>query len=1151
MKSTLCIIIKIRKGADWEISPPLTGVPTKQGYIFTMDESVLPVKDLVIIPNYLLDFSNISNQINFMEKSRGTQTTSATESHGLGGLAKLKDFEFTIRRNFPPHTFIGCDVEVCRFQEGQYITDFIGKVDSPSCSNEAITYSVEGVLSKNEAYIEGKKVGNTNSTLILSEGKKIIKLLKRSDDLGNTKLVFDNSKYRIKKILVKDKNSDKSSKEPVYYEVNTEFKTIDDEISFKETNFSVKVLSTTKEGLTHKVRIADHETIAIHFVKDSFNQDPPSFIYHPDSEPKGIKKGYYKKIGMDEFEGVTFVIYKTGYSNLFGTFETTLQRMLEVGHIMYWGSSSGWTEAPIDKAMTWENSQFKSYLGWSDIKGDRSDSFVWNNQYGATESMDKVPIRFRFKGKEKEYDAFGYRNNTLFIYDDGTPFETSGEIEVLRQNNKSDYIDIVIENFPKQILQSSESMFDVRLDTKTGAISGSHRRNFRCAQELKNHTPRSIWQTFTDNMDSLRSMQPLGRDEKDSTMLVCDSIAIDFGLPDLSGNLKNHKLKYRRMTHRGNNGGLGLSEWLKGELGQLAPNVFQSWGVGKNPVGTSVPANRIHVGKSSFTKVFLENTKDHLPNYLYHDSSIDLYGSIDFLKAYNSGNVHTGTSYLNTPDYYFKALSDEDNTKLNPSNYDDLKEETFSLSRVSMITGLEVFEDTTGAILKDCFDWSFDYLKLLVELELTLKDNDFYAEVELINEHKKVILDSLTIHNAHIKDAYYEEEGNSLLLALISGSNVAMKYSIHTLKEFNVTHFGTIPNREYVAEDNKIYRRIDNSTVCVWDTRDKLNYSIKSDESIPARVDSLRRITEDPLIPFYEFVIPQNNYIITIEQIGLAVKITLAAPEGLDSLDNPAALIYKLLKESAHIPQEHFDLPSIERAILLRQSWNCSVEINAPVAINSIVDRLAKEACLFLYENDLGKIAMASLEPPREEDVKQEFNPSNLTTKDFSETYYGLDYLISELQAEYNVTGKVDSKQLSSNLFKKAGEFLNGEVVQVLLKLKYINNEYGAVKSCQIKQFYHAIPTRVIHLYADIDTPLNIGDWAKVNPLCEIPLTEGNIYLIIGKVKDLEECMVEFSLFEFDKDDLQLEIQEVPHQVININFDEKLQGGGVQEVMYG
>lgn len=315
-------------------------------------------------------------------------------------------------------------------------------------------------------------------------------------------------------------------------------------------------------------------------------------------------------------------------------------------------------------------------------------------------------------------------------------------------------------------------------------------------------------------------------------------------------------------------------------------------------------------------------------------------------------------------------------------------------------------------------------------------------------------------------------------------------------------------------------------------------------------VEESRTIASDIFYEEGKTFIEAGNFYVWVDQDNNQVH----ASQKSSSTNNPVEVIRTLLLNYGGANVE-IDTVTFDQASLARSLWKCKVVIDQETQLKSIIDKLAKEHGLLVYENELAQMACIPLDPPVEaailsgsRDISDSIIIAKRGTAQFREQFTDLRYLITELDVYYDKDGDeykgyIQSDQISyQGALDVAKDFIFDNNIKINLKLDTIIDKVTADQSAVLKSYFHYTPTRIITVKTIFDSSeWSIGQWVS----CSSPTisdSSGKIYLItkkavVPKFKD-REIYVELIVYEWDSDDLQRQIHEVPVEYTNTNYDE-------------
>jgi hypothetical protein len=168
-----------------------------------------------------------------------------------------------------------------------------------------------------------------------------------------------------------------------------------------------------------------------------------------------------------------------------------------------------------------------------------------------------------------------------------------------------------------------------------------------------------------------------------------------------------------------------------------------------------------------------------------------------------------------------------------------------------------------------------------------------------------------------------------------------------------------------------------------------------------------------------------------------------------------------------------------------RKDHIAELRITSETPVNTLIDTVAKEHGLFVYEGKNGKMGICPLGEPttttftlldshcaRENGIKK-------SKKD----YLSLDYFVSELDVRY---GRGETTILSKDLLCQtelamASKYLSGRRQKTILTLTTAPDEATAQKCARIKMLHHCTPTFEYEVELKPDLNLDVGSWIDIN----------------------------------------------------------------------
>lgn len=268
--------------------------------------------------------------------------------------------------------------------------------------------------------------------------------------------------------------------------------------------------------------------------------------------------------------------------------------------------------------------------------------------------------------------------------------------------------------------------------------------------------------------------------------------------------------------------------------------------------------------------------------------------------------------------------------------------------------------------------------------------------------------------------------------------------------------------------------------------------------------------------------------------------------------NNPVTIIENLLTtyggSNVSINTTSFDV-----ARALRADFKATVRVESDASLRTLINQIASEHSLIVYENNIGQVEIIALETPSvDDDTLEVLTDESIQVRrnaiNFTEKYTDLDYIITELDVYYNKSGNkyrglVKSTDLpQTGAFEKAIELLSGNSRQFKLQLDTVKNSIPAVKAGLIKSLFNFIPVRMI----DVRCFFGVADWTigkwVTSSSSHIFDVNGKKFIVVGISIQVPmpntKPYVRLKILEFNGDNISLRIQEVPKQTINENYTE-------------
>jgi len=1144
------------------------GLENEKGFVFS--NSLINNYGLLhLLPKRLNDVGRINNEVNFLAKTN-LQSKTIPVSQGIGGMSKLKDFNFTITKDYLGTNPM--DINDIINTYGRTISLFIsestgiedpdnvtyskikfkGKIFKAGRKNNEIIFIVKGLLNSANPLVGGAVVTQSDNSqeneaiLFGDSGGAYIPISKKEDDNGIVTLQFNqDDKFIIKSLHVKSG----TDSEPVWLDIDTPYNIVDNKIIFNEIEYSEIFL---REVLDAPINQIDRLVIESYYIVGiNFEGDMTPITLSPGDKVmcKYINPSYNLQdtlnrmtyIKMETVLDEDIYFFKCGWEFVFGYLR---------GHI------DNYTNDITDR---------KTYLNLPHAGGltVRAISYI---------------VTYRLNPLEKEIDALPIR------FPDGVDVNWQAQElkDVLQMWGTADRVFQSIPKDPLIIQIEDEKMLVIYTEKDTGYPSSeqcpdqpeycyvwvvrgwsntdkvSHSNNLpvtiynsleqkilvnfvRPLQNLNSVTPSGDWTFGTDFDKFLKNVQDMqvwnfaGGGVLTSEHDPLAWLALDFNLPDLTGDLENL--------------------WLIGKASVDIDPYDINQGNPEGDAFISIALNTIEEGNETSTIEQRQKRRRIYGQYLHDDiSEQDKYkiasyrydGSLEQVQGEYIFSLKTVTAFARYHNAYIPGAGysvKQQTNAYNISDYDDLKE-----TSIFFCLNSNTYENK-----KTMF--TFNRPSLKVQLKMDILSADIYAKVI----PKKIFdnsSDEFTIGtNGKIcwhPYNYFQTIGDLInpdLKNMISVSDDD-NLGFTNIAVFSNAKFGFVtpnPNTDYPGFLVKDLIR-KNGVGKIYPTQ-----NLKEDYILPSiDVGNYVRTTgfPDGLSDAGKILLENGSSYLWVDQDNNKVKIVTKVI--LDE-SNPVSIIQELL--TTYFNDVTLNTSSFTVATEKRLSWDARLMVTEEKTLVSLIDMLAKEHGLIVYENNEGEVTIVTLDPPVTNSVSSNIDDTLLIYKDenkeslldFKEDFTDLNYLITELDVYYDFVnskyqGYIKSLDLNNqDDFAISKQFTDNDI-KIKLQLQTIFNKGTVNKSAEIKMIYHQVPTRIIKGKTTLGaSDYDIGGWVTCSS-SKIAEVSGKIYLVLSKKEQVpfpgKRNNIEFGLFEFDWDNLVLRIQEVPHQTEIDNYDE-------------
>lgn len=1171
-------------------TPPLELTNISPGWVYTyiafgspaLEEGFVFSNSLInnygllhLLPKRLLDVGKIKNEVNFIAKTNLQQKTVPT-SQGIGGMSKLKDFNFTITKDYLGTNPM--DINDIKNLYGRTISLFLsestgvedpdnatysrikfkGKVFTAGRKENEIKFTIKGLLNTANPLVGGAVVtqsdGSQDSEAIVfgDSGDMYIPISKKEDEEGIVTLQFSQSdKFIIKDLYVKSG----TDAEPVWLAVDTPYNVVDNEIIFNTDEYSEIFLRESLDAPTNqidRITIESSFLVGVHFegdmsVIDLTPGDRVCCRFNRDDSIIATTLNRMTYVKMETILDDDIYYFKCGWEFAFGFLRSRIDAYSagDSARAVYLDlplTAGGYTIRIMEYIVTYKLNPIEKEI---DVLPMHQSGLEvdWDYQYGFTELKETL--------QKWETDGRVFQSiptdpliiqiedeKMLVIYTEKNLGYPSSE----QYPNQPDqgYVWVVRGWLGTTIATHSNNLPIKVYNASEQSILATYSREL---QGLNTVTPSGDWFFGTDFNKFLSGEQKmqawnfagLGTETREHDPLAF--MALDFKLPDLTGDIK-------RLILFGE-ASVDIDAY---DINQGNPEGDAFINIALNTVeeGTEVETiEKRQVRRRVYGQYLHEDVLEHdkykIASYRYDN------GSLKEIRGFYNFPLKTVTAFSRywkaqgTPGSYYH--SSWQTNAYNIADYDDLKDTSiffclnsnfYNSKKTMFVFGLPTLKvqlkmDLTAVdiyakvIPKSIFDTPDDYFDVGANCKICWHPYDFFEPVgKLVNYDAKNMVsvsddDTLGFINvAVLPSASFgsvtpnpnTDYAGFLVRDLIRKNGVGKIYPTQNLKEDYILPSGDSDN--YVR------------TAGFPDTLADAGRSFLENDS------------------FYLWVDQANN------RVKLVTKVIL--DEG-----NPVTVIEGIL--NTYFDDITLNTSSFTVATEKRTSYDCRLLVKEEKTAVSLVDMLAKEHGLIVYENNEGEVTIVALDPPATDTVSDDIDntlvifkdPDKESPLDFKEKFTDLDYIITELDVYYDFVNSKYQGYIASDDLSNQDDFVISQqftenVIKIKLQLQSVYNKQTADKCAIIKMVYHQVPTREITLKNTLGvSDFDMGGWVTCSSN-KIAETSGKIYLVLGKGEQVpfpkKKTYIEFKLFEFDWDNLILRIQEVPHQTITDNYDE-------------
>jgi len=1154
---TVAVIIYPNSLDNWVDDPPFENDPldnVDDAYIIANTQSFESGfdDDFYLLTSRFLSVGSVYNRVDFMQKTLG-DSSQRNITKGIGGIAKLKDFEFKLinKIDLDVSNLYGKELEVrlyegstLRLSSNYYYTYFKGIIFTGETKNGVSTIRAQGTVANNNPRVKGEPYINpdgeaANSFIFIGESSNSSKV-KLDKKLGvyGVQLGFDSTKYSLKNIYIKDKEvSD-------FYHVKNAYTVDNGLVSFDSGNSAT--LTDDISALQDSISVNDGIDFDFKITGDVYKQwiivrYNSTFLYS------------LYKIKEYEEKGTTYGVYRASPSFMYQE---------------YWDSMKGVVNTHMYAT--------QNRMRFTDDDAIGDDLVSWNLK---NEEAIKMP-------------------RTVTVFDDSEPIKAelvnSGEshfaknfdVSLLPAGNKDLHV-IQIDD-EKMLLLYAEDVYHsgerectvirgylgttpaVHLQGSVVVVLNSEESQAPIVQiEKPLQNIYSDWQSSLNSEDYLIWSEKLNNDSStDNTWPytwkqsgVKSYLFLDLRLPDVQGELDSAYI-------------LSSMDWSVDD--NLSTQAFMTVSLAMVEHADWREIDEVDE-KVMFTRRIFGFNRNHLSHTnRKKQSDCHLQRFTTDIAADMTGTEGMGVAFLmygqntytNKQTYltYGRAKHVLKGSWHDSIDGDDLSLEYKHFSEISgknfNFGSYDSFKDSHLSLVSRVYNNSgryrpfniyLYYLKLFVKLKVPVASNEWYGEVTNLSagDGQGILIDSFSIGaNGSIyvteDEKYLFAESDTIPFICFSISDTGI---LNELERITDPPYDDLTTGELVLIDNeKVAKMSVSSTEFKW--VETVNF-------------------EDSKFPFFFLELKQNsgvdkkivggssfnfgNYVVTYDSSTISVYQKTEIADG-----NPVNVLKTFLvdyakHDSSIIDDDGTSATSFHRVRVSRAKQKCTVVIEKEVNANVLVDNLCKNFGLVVYENNEGKIALADLYPPKEDQVTVTLTDADLLLDrnkkpDYSETHIDIQYLITGMDVRYSPLGdkfqeEIVSADLPSELSDKldtAAEYTTNKT-EVAFNHKSTNDRGTAIQNALVKLHYHYKPSKIINIKTRIEwAQLDICTWLNIDSNFIDGI--GKIYLLLS-IKDVFPMnkklpYAQIQLFEYNYDEILGMIQEVYDEADNDGYQE-------------
>ncbi len=444
------IIILPKPSDNWVQDPPIFGLgPVVKGLAFSNSKEDFG-QDYTQVYSYYKKSDEVSSELDFLTMTKQSNTVDKTIIKPVGGVVNLKDFKFTLRReNLDIKALIGCEVLIYKFRGTQKL-EMTCKVSSANGNGDTATFTCKGKLNLEDS------VFHVEDSVSAFGETQMIKLQKRTDDFGNTRLIFNPKKYSIKGLFIKEKKDEfsKVDEEASYVEVATNYDIIEDEIIFEGLIPDETLYGGQVAGHANRHLILDKAWLLVGELESDAGWDwlPEENLYSRPQFERACIYYFEKKVFFDNKE---FSLY---WTNSMGSYESLVSELHLNG--IYTGSGRKYSMSSFIPLKQPRIPLSLMYIYGYETMLEYIKSGDWrtkDHKVGiSTSKVSRQKVRLQFDGVPYSCSYINpYSTSALTALDlDSGPVPQEVEsVRILNQDSTEDYISLFM-NCPLKGIQN-------------------------------------------------------------------------------------------------------------------------------------------------------------------------------------------------------------------------------------------------------------------------------------------------------------------------------------------------------------------------------------------------------------------------------------------------------------------------------------------------------------------------------------------------------------------------------------------------------------------------------------------------------------------------------------------------------------------------